>query len=276
MNTEVATRTRELARQVRAHTLRMVHAARASHVGSCLSMTDMLCVLYGAPILRVDPRRPDDPARDRLILSKGHAAAALYACLAECEFLPRAWLSTFCENGARLGGHATHHQVPGVEFSTGSLGHGLSLGCGVALAGRAATPGFRAFVILSDGECEEGSTWEAMLFAGHHKLDDLVALVDYNRIQSFGRVSEVLALEPFAAKWQACGWAVREVDGHDHDALLEHLSELPFESNRPSVLLAHTVKGKGVSFMEDQLLWHYRSPSDAELAQALRELGVAS
>ena len=254
----------------------MVHAARASHVGSCLSMMDMLAVLYGAGVIRVDPQRPDDPGRDRFILSKGHAAAALYACLAKVGFFPEEWLESYCQDGAHLGGHATHHGVPGVEFSTGSLGHGLGLGCGVALAGRGAPNPFRAFVMLSDGECDEGSTWEAALFAGHHRLSNLIALVDHNKIQSFGRVEDVLRLEPFADKWRAFGWEVREVDGHDHAGLAATLAQLPFAADKPSVLIGHTVKGKGVSFMEDRLLWHYRSPDAAELGRALRELGFDS
>lgn len=261
----------DFARAIRLHTLRMICAAKSSHAGSCLSMADLLAVLYGR-VLRVDAARPDWPARDRFILSKGHAAAALYAALAEKGFFPMGWLSTFYQNGSPLAGHITHSTVPGVEVSTGSLGHGLPLACGMALAGKRDERPFRVFALLSDGECDEGSTWEAMLFSGHHALDNLVAIVDYNKIQSIGRVDEVLDLEPFADKWSACRWAVREIDGHDLSAIEQALSAVPFSPGKPSCLIAHTVKGKGVSYMEDKLLWHYRSPSEEELRQACREL----
>jgi transketolase len=264
-----------LARRVRAHALRMIHRAGASHVGGCFSMADLLAALYGA-VLRVDPRRPDWPGRDRFVLSKGHAAAALYAVLAESGFFPVAWLDTYCCDGSRLAGHVTHHEVPGVEVSSGSLGHGLSLGCGMALAARADRQPWRTFALLSDGECDEGSTWEAALFAPHHRLDNLVAVVDYNKIQSFGTVADVLGLEPFADKWRAFGWAVREIDGHGIDQMLDTLRGVPFEAGRPSCVIAHTVKGKGVGFMEGRLEWHYRSPDAAQLGRALAELGCAT
>jgi transketolase len=268
-------RLKALATRVRAHTLRMVHRAKASHVGTCFSMTDLLAVLYGA-VLRVDPARPDWPDRDRFLLSKGHGAAAIYATLAECGFFPVERLDGYCGDGSRLGGHITHYGVPGVEMSSGSLGHGLSVACGMALAGKRDEKSYRVFALLSDGECDEGSVWEAVLFAPHHKLDNLVAVVDYNKIQSFGTVKEVLDLEPFADKWRAFGWAVREIDGHDIDQALDALRAVPFEAGRPSCVLAHTVKGKGVSFMEDRLEWHYRSPDAGQLGQALAELGCGS
>ncbi len=261
----------ELAKRVRAQALRMVHRAQASHIGSSLSVADVLAVLY-AEVLRVDPSRPEWPDRDRCILSKGHAAAAFYAVLAERGFFPHGQLESYCADGARLAGHVTHYGVPGVDWSTGSLGHGLSVACGMALAGRRDGRAYRVFAILSDGECDEGSTWEAALFAPHQRLDNLVAIVDYNKIQSFGRVKDVLDLEPLADKWRAFNWAVRELDGHDHAALRAALRAVPFEPGRPSVLIAHTVKGKGVSFMEDQLAWHYKSPDDTQLAAALAEL----
>jgi len=265
----------ELARRIRCHALRMAHHARASHIGSCLSCADVLAVLYHE-VLRVDPGRPDWPDRDRFILSKGHAAAALYAVLAERGFFPVSRLSTFGDDGTQLATHVARHGVPGVDFATGSLGHGLSVGAGMALAGQRDGRPTRVFVLLSDGECDEGSTWEAALFAAHHGLDNLVAIVDYNKIQSFGRVSEVLGLEPLADKWQSFGWAVRELDGHEHTHISGALRAVPFTPGRPSVLVAHTIKGKGVSFMEDQLLWHYRSPDDAQLAAALSELGEST
>jgi len=261
-----------LAFLIRANALRMVHHANASHIGAALSIADLLAVVYHS-VLRVDPGEPQWPERDRFILSKGHAAAALYAALAESGFFPRQWLDTYCQDDSRLAGHVTHRGVPGVEFSTGSLGHGLAVGCGMALAGKADRRSYRVFVLLSDGECDEGSTWEAALFAPHHRLDNLVAIVDYNKIQSFGTVKEVLDLEPFTDKWRAFGWAVREIDGHEHGQIHETLSAVPLEANRPSVVIAHTVKGKGISFMENQLAWHYKSPDAKQLAQALAELG---
>jgi transketolase len=234
-------------------------------------MAELLAVLYGQ-ILRVDPNDPENPNRDRFILSKGHGAAALYAVLAERGFFPKDWLSTFYLNQSRLAGHATHHQVPGVEVSTGSLGHGLAIGTGMALAAKRDSNPYRVVVLLSDGECDEGSTWEPILFAPHHRLDNLIAIVDYNKIQSLGTVKEVLDLEPLADKWRAFNWAVREIDGHNVNEIAECLSAAPLEKDRPTCVIAHTVKGKGVSFMEDRLLWHYRSPQGEEFDAAMAEL----
>jgi transketolase len=251
----------------------MTHRARSSHVGTCLSIADILAVLYGE-VLHVDPARPDWPDRDRFILSKGHGVAAVYAVFAERGFFPKEWLDTYCQDGSKLAGHITHHGVPGVEASTGSLGHGLSIGCGMALAGKRDGRPYRVFVMLSDGECDEGSTWEAVLFAPHHRLDNLIAIVDYNKIQAFGAVKEVLDLEPLADKWRAFRWTVREIDGHDYEQIEDALTSVPFEPGKPSCIIAHTVKGKGVSFMENQLAWHYKSPNDEQLAQALAEIGA--
>ena len=263
-----------LASAVRRHVLRMVYAAGASHVGTCLSMADVLAVLYGH-MLRVDPARPRWPGRDRFILSKGHGGAAVYAVLAERGFFPIERLDSYCDDGSFLAGHISHHGVPGVEVSAGSLGHGLPIGCGMALAGLGTFQPFRVFVLLSDGECDEGSTWEAALFAPHHHLENLVAIIDYNKIQSFGTVREVLDLEPLAEKWRAFGWSVKETDGHSVDDLITALTSVPWERNRPSCLIAHTVKGKGVSFMENELAWHYKTPSTDQVEQALREVGGA-
>ena len=259
------------ARQIRAETVKMVAQARASHVGGALSMTDLLAVLY-AEILRV---RPDDPCwreRDRFILSKGHCCTALYAALALKGFFPVKELETYGQDGSRLMSHISH-KVPGVEFSTGSLGHGLGFGCGKALAAKRRGEDWRAFVMLSDGELDEGSNWEAILFAPQHQLDNLVALVDHNQIQSLGRVQEVLDLAPLAEKFRAFRWAVKEIDGHDHAAIRAALQSLPFEPGKPNCLIARTVKGKGVDFMEDKLLWHYRSPDAEQARGALEQLG---
>jgi transketolase len=264
----------ELATNIRADALRMVHRANAPHIGACLSIADILAVLYNG-VLHVDPSVPQSPDRDRFILSKGHSAAAAYAVLAERCFFPKAWLEAYCQDGSPLTGHINHQGVPGVEVSSGSLGHGLSIGCGMALAGKRDARPYRVFVLLSDGECDEGSTWEAALFAPHHRLDNLVAIVDYNKIQSLGTIKDVLDLDPLADKWRAFRWAVREIDGHHHAEIESTLNAVPFEPGKPSCVIAHTVKGKGVSFMEHQLCWHYRSPNQDELTMALTELGLS-
>jgi transketolase len=266
--------TAEWSRRIRMHALRMVHEAGASHIGACLSIADILAVLYG-PVLRVDPARPDWPMRDRFILSKGHAAAIAYAVLSERGFLDLEELEEYCRPGSRLTGHVSHH-VPGVEVSTGSLGHGLSVGCGMALAGKRDGCDWRVFVLLSDGELDEGSNWEPILFAAHHRLDNLVAIVDYNGMQGFGAVEDVLDLDPLAAKWKAFGWSAAEVSGHDHESLESTFRRVPLMPGRPSVVLAQTVKGKGVRFMENSLAWHYRSPNHEQLQQALDELRRAA
>lgn len=261
-----------LALKIRRHVVRMCHRAKSSHVGTSLSVADLLAVLY-AGVVRVDPAKPKWEDRDRFILSKGHGCAALYAALAETGFFPTSWLDDFCVDGGRLAGHVTHTGVPGLEVSTGSLGHGLGVACGMALAGKRDSRSYRVFVMLSDGECDEGSVWEAAIFAPHHRLDNLVVMIDYNKIQSLGTVREVLDLEPFGKKWDAFGWAVKEIDGHKVREIEEALRSVPFVPGQPSAVIAHTVKGKGVSFMENKLLWHYRSPDTEELRQALAELG---
>ena len=260
-----------LARDVRVAAIKMVAGAQASHIAGALSMADLLAVLYSG-ILRVRPEDPDWSERDRFILSKGHSCAALYAALALRNFIPMEELSSYGQDGSRLLAHVSH-RVPGVEFSTGSLGHGLPFGCGKALAAKRQGRNWRVFVMLSDGELDEGSNWEAILFAPQHRLDNLVAIVDYNKIQSLGTVSEVLELGPLADKFRAFRWAVREIDGHNHEEISAAMRNLPWESGQPSCLIAHTVKGKGVSFMENNLLWHYKSPDALQVQQALRELG---
>jgi transketolase len=262
-----------LAQSIRTHTLHMVHRSNASHVGSCFSMADLLAVLY-EKILRIDSANPDWSERDRFILSKGHSAAILYATLAECGFFPKEWLDTYCQDGSKLTGHVSHH-VPGVEVSTGSLGHGLPIGCGMAIAGKRGSQSYRVFVILSDGELDEGSNWEAFLFAPHHQLDNLVVIIDYNKIQSFGTIKEILDLDPLADKFRAFNWSVREIDGHNLTEIEDTLSQVPLEANKPTCIIAHTIKGKGVSFMENQLAWHYKSPNQDQLKQAIAELELS-
>ena len=262
----------DLAKRIRLHALRMTNLGGTSHIGSVFSMADLLAVLYGGDVLRVDPARPVWPDRDRFILSKGHAGAGVYAVLAERGFFDVSMLDRHGQDGSALSGHVSHKGVPGVELSTGSLGHGLPVAGGMALAAKRVGRGHRVFCLMSDGECDEGSNWEAILFAAHHRLANLVAIVDYNKIQSLASVEETLGLEPFADKWRSFGWSVREVDGHDHPAILGHLRDVPFESSRPSCLIAHTVKGKGVSFMENSVLWHYRTARGEEYDAARREL----
>lgn len=257
-----------LALATRRHVLRMTHLGRSSHVASCLSCADILSVLY-ADVLRHDPSNPGWPDRDRLILSKGHAGAAIYAVLAECGYSSTSVLDSHYADGSNLSGHVSHVGVPGVDVSTGALGHGLSIGTGMALAAKRRRLGFRTFVVLGDGECDEGSVWEAAMFAGHHRLGDLVAIVDCNGYQSLTTTTETLDLEPFPEKWRAFGWEVEELDGHDHRALRAALHR---RTDAPLALIARTIKGKGVSYMEHDVLWHYRSPDDLELAAALEQL----
>jgi transketolase len=252
----------------------MCHRGGSSHVGSCLSIADIVAVLYGE-ILRLDPARPDWPARDRFILSKGHAGACIYAALAERGFFPVAELDGHYRNGSKLSGHVSSKGVPGVELSTGSLGHGLGVGAGMAFQLRRAGAGQRTFVLMSDGECDEGSVWEAALFAAHQRLGRLCAIVDFNKLQSLGPVAETIALEPLGAKWRAFGWRVIRLDGHDHAALRRALAAPAGAREPPLCVIADTVKGKGVSFMENEVLWHYRAPDEDECAAAMRELGAA-
>lgn len=259
----------EMARRVRVQALKMVNQARASHIGSALSICDILAVLYGE-IMRWDPANPEWVERDRFILSKGHACVAVYATLAEIGFITEADLLTYGHDHSILMNHISH-KVPGVEFSTGSLGHGLPFGLGKALAAQRHGFDWHTFVLMSDGELGEGSNWEAMMFAAHHGLDNLTAIVDYNNLQSLTTVEKTLRIEPLADKARSFGWAEREVDGHDHAALAKAL-QAPLQVGKPSFVIAHTTKGKGVSFMENKVEWHYRSPSDDDLVRALEEL----
>lgn len=263
--------TESLAAAVRRHVVRMTSIGRSSHVASGLSVTDILAVLYGA-VARHNPLAPDDADNDRVILSKGHAGAAMYAVLAEQGYFDRELLDRHYGDGSPLSGHVSHVDVPGVWVSTGSLGHGLSIGVGMAIAAKRRSDPYRVFVILSDGECDEGSVWEAALFAAHHQLGPLTAVVDYNKMQSLDTTTATLDLEPLGAKWAAFGWDVVEVDGHDHDLLHKALDDDRQPDDRPRCVIAHTIKGKGVPFMENVVLWHYRSPSPEELAAALAAL----
>jgi len=262
--------TSALALNIRIKALEMVHRVDASHIGGALSVADILAVIYGK-VLKCDPLNPEWDERDRLIFSKGHCCSSLYAALACTGFFPEEELETFGHNGSPMMTHLSH-AVAGVEFSTGSLGHGLPIACGKALAAKRQGKDWRVFAVLSDGEMDEGSTWEAMLFAAQHQLDNLVLVIDYNKIQSLGRVEEIMDLEPLAEKFSAFRWSAHEVDGHHHAQLEKELSAVPFEKGKPSCLIAHTVKGKGVDFMENTLEWHYRSPNADLLASAIKQL----
>ena len=259
-----------LAKSIASNALKMVSAASTSHIGGALSVKDILAVLY-ARVMKYHAQDPQWEERDRLLFSKGHSCSALYAALSAVGFFPAHALSTFAKDGSVLTAH-TNHEVPGVELSTGSLGHALPVACGLATAAKQKRAEWRVFTILSDGELDEGSNWEAILFAAHHQLDNLTAIVDFNKIQSFGSTAQVLNLEPLAQKFQSFGWESIELDGHDHQALEQALSAAAKRSSKPHVLIAHTVKGKGVSFMQDELAWHYKSPTAEQLAAALREI----
>jgi transketolase len=247
-------------------------SSRRGHIASAFSVVEVLRVLYDE-VLRYDPANPKWPGRDRFILSKGHGCLALYVLLAEKGFFPRSELQLFCKSEGILGGHPEHGKVPGVEFSTGSLGHGLPVGVGMAVAAKRDGNPHRVFAVIGDGESNEGSVWEAALSAAKHKLDNLTVLVDYNKQQSYGTTSDVLELEPFADKWRAFGFAVKEVDGHDLNQLRGVLGKLPLAAGKPSAIICHTVKGRGVSFVEKNFSWHHKNRvTDEELTALLSEL----
>ncbi len=258
-----------LADFARVEVLKMTNRAGASHVGSALSVIDILAVLYGK-VANVTPSNVNNPNRDTIILSKGHAATALYAILAIKGFIPTSWLEDYCQDGAQLGGHVTSRGVMGVELSTGSLGHGMPYGLGIAISHKRLGKQSRVFVVMSDGECDEGTTWESAMIANHLNLSNLLVIIDRNRIQSLGSTEDTLTLEPFAEKWRSFGWNVHEVDGHDFQELEAAFRQT--EKNKPTCVIANTTKGKGVSFMENSVAWHYKSPNNSELITALAEI----
>jgi transketolase len=265
----------DLARIVRRESLRMVHRTGLGHPGGDLSAADILIALYFGT-LRVDPERPNDPERDRFIMSKGHCSGSLYATLALRGFFPSAELKDYMQPMSRLNGHPSRIGPPGVEASTGPLGHGLPIGVGAALAARMDGASWKTFVLTGDGELQEGSNWEAIMAAAHYRLDGLVAIVDRNGLQQGASTESTIGIEPLAARFRAFGWAVREIDGHDIVALSTAFRETPFAPGRPSCVIARTTKGKGVSFIENRVEWHHHAPTDAELSAALRELGEES
>jgi len=261
---------KELAKKIRIHCLNMVCAGKSGHIGSMLSTADIYPVLYKS-ILNVDPKAPQKPDRDRFILSKGHGGAALLACLAELGYFPLDWLNRYyCDDG-KLSGHISHH-VPGVEFSTGSLGHGLPVACGMAMAAKQAGKSHRIFVMSSDGDLNEGSTWEAIMLAGQHHWDNLIMLVDYNRLQALGKSEEIIDLEPLIPKLEIFGWRAMEADGHDIEAIDAALRRVPLEAGKPTAIIFRTIKGKGVSFMENDYKWHYGGLTEELRDKAIREI----
>jgi transketolase len=262
---------RAAARAIRRRNLEIVRSAGLGHIGGDLSAADILATLYFS-VLNVDPQRPDDPERDRYIQSKGHASGVLYTTLAAAGFIPDALLDGYMAEGSPLNGHPDRKQVPGVETNTGPLGHGLPVAVGSAIAARLDGSPRRTYVLCGDGELQEGSNWEAIMAAGHRGLDNLVAIVDRNRLQQGARTEDTNALDPLDEKLAAFGWAVRTVDGHDVDALLAAFAAVPFAAGRPSAIVARTVKGRGVSFIEDRVEWHHKVPTEEQVALALEEL----
>jgi transketolase len=262
---------RERARIIRRHIVEMLHEAASGHPGGSLSAVEIVTALYFAGFLRHDPARPDWPERDRFVLSKGHGVPVQYAALAEAGYLPAEELKTLRRIDSRLQGHPVLGTAPGIEASTGSLGQGLSIALGMALAARLDGRDYRVYALLGDGECQEGQVWEAAMAAGHHRPDNLIAIVDYNKFQLDGAIEDIIGLEPFAAKWESMGWQTREVDGHDMAAVVDGLSWAT-GVGAPACLIAHTIKGKGVSFMEGENAYHGVAPSADELTRALAEL----
>jgi transketolase len=262
---------RDRARLIRRHIVEMLHEAASGHPGGSLSAVEIVTALYFAGFLRHRPDNPEWPGRDRFVLSKGHGVPVQYAALAMAGYLPVSELKTLRKIDSRLQGHPVLGTAPGIEASTGSLGQGLSIGLGMALAARLDAADYRVFVLLGDGECQEGQVWEAAMAAGHHRPDNLIAIVDYNKFQLDGAIEDIIGLEPLAAKWESMGWRTREIDGHDMNEVVAALA-WSVEAGEPACIIAHTVKGKGVSFMEGENAYHGVAPSDDELARALREL----
>jgi transketolase len=263
----------ELASRFRSRVVEMSHAANAAHLASSLSCIDLVTVLYHS-VLRLDLKNPQWEDRDRFILSKGHAATALYVALSYKGFLSEDDLNSYGKAGSLLEEHPSP-KLPGVEAATGSLGHGLPIGCGLALGGRIKGQRYKTYVLMSDGECNEGSVWEAAMFAAANKLNNLCAMVDFNKWQATGRSREILMLDPLVDKWNSFGWEVHEIDGHDHTQILNAFNSVPNSQEKPKMVIAHTVKGKGISFMQDDNNWHYRIPTEDEVTLAKAELGIS-
>jgi transketolase len=263
----------QLAWKIRRHGIEMTHLSRGSHIGAILSVADIIAVLYN-DVMAIFPDDPKNDQRDRFILSKGHAGAAVYAALAEKGFFDVHELEGHYSNGSKLSGHVSHKNVPGVELSTGSLGHGICVGAGMALAAMRDKKEHMVYVVVGDGECNEGSVWEAVLFANHYRLSNLTVVIDHNKMQSLDFCENTIELIDLGAKWRAFGWNVIEIDGHDHEQLKNAL--LKRHNEKPTCIVANTIKGKGVSFMENEILWHYRDPQGEAYMNAVKELEAAS
>jgi len=260
----------ELAWRIRRHAIDMVNKSHASHIGAILSVADIVAVMY-TDILHVNPNNPYDEQRDRFVLSKGHAGVAVYAALAEMGFFPVEKLDTYYENGSAYSGHVSHIGVPGVEFSTGSLGHGIAVACGMALAGKRRHADYHVYAVVGDGECNEGVVWETALIANQYELDNFTVVIDRNGMQAMGDCESVMKMEPLADKWKSFGWNVVTVaDGNNHDQLRSALHTVV--QGMPTCVIAKTIKGKGVSFMENELLWHYRDPQGEYYDRAVSEI----
>ena len=265
----------QLAWLIKRHGIEMTHISHGSHIGSILSVADVVAVLYN-DVANITPENVKDENRDRIVLSKGHAGAAIYAALAEKGFFPVEELKTHYADGSRLSGHVSHKGIPGVEISTGSLGHGACMACGIALNAKLDKKDYFTYAITGDGECDEGSIWEMALFANHFKLNQFIVIVDHNKMQSLDYCENTLSLSDFAKKWEAFGWNVYDIDGHNHDEIRKALNEAKKSTEKPSVIIANTVKGNGISFMENDILWHYRFPHEGEEYDgALGELHAA-
>ncbi len=259
---------------MRRDVVRLSHAANTGHIGSSLSCVDLTVGIF-SHFLKFDPANPAAPHRDRFLMSKGHACVPLYSALAEIGFLPRDVYESYGVDGGQLGHHPKKNASFGIEFGTGSLGHGLSLGGGMAFTAKLLKETWRVVTMMSDGEQGEGLVWEAAQFAAHQKLDNVLCVIDFNKMQALGNTADILGLEPLDDRWRSFGWGVRRIDGHDMGAIVDALDAFPFERGKPSMIVADTVKGKGVSFMENSLLWHYRCPNAAEFEAAMRELADA-
>lgn len=260
-----------ISRELRKDVVKMSYQASSSHVGSALSIIDILTVLY-FEILNINIKNYKDISRDKFILSKGHASSALYAVLARKGFIGNKMLDTYYTDGSPLSGHPKKNSVPGIEVSTGSLGHGLAMGCGLALSDKNDNRQCKTVILMGDGECDEGSVWESAMFASSRNLNNLIAIIDNNKLQGLGRVDKITGLYSLQEKWRAFNWNVEEINGHDFNEIYKALKEAYKSQYKPTVIIAHTIKGKGISFMEDKLEWHYKSPNEEQYQSAIKEL----